>query len=1039
MAGRKEIAITDRQYAALEILWQRDPLTVRQLREHPRLSLRLRLLPILVCFGIGTAVGNVTLPAAADEPAAALTPQAAIGSKPDAESSSAATAADAPQQKPAKRTLKKRPPDKNSLGGRIYETEIMPISIKGRAKDDKGQPLGGSEIFLAVANGFSSSGSEHVLARTTTDAAGQYAFDGVSLPVRIYPPKPEVAEGRFQVFGIAKGHGFAWHGVRSYRPRPRPAAESEPGMDRAYYEGEAIQNDLVFGLVVNLTGRILDDLGRPVVGAKVRVGVFNDPRRNGPGATMYRFSLLAPDDVPADTDRTFYSVTSLPESRLSAKTDAEGRYRIDEISRDAIFAAAVFAQEFDPLTTTIVTSDRKDSGSVNAGQGVWNPVLVAPRTVTVRALDPDTKAPLGDVAVRAYARKARYVGNAARTDAQGRATLRLPPGHYRIVAEPAVDSHRLRTEQDLDVAEAPIEQSAELPVGRGAVVVLIATADDSTPVSGVGFRYETDVSRESVELQSQTVFVDHPTTNQDGGLRAVFAPGKRRIFVGKIPEGYELAGQQDELRDFSAGSTTTLRFELRNQPVPPVAVADDASELETRLHEQWRRQDAFKFTGRVTYRVNFSGYGDYSIQRDEIRQVVNSFAWTKGADIVARINDEFPGLDVRLAGPCRMLIDGVKHRQTLSRSQIKGSEQTDVEAFNGSEIVRYNSANNQADVTDYRVSRVHIDGVGDLRSWPFFRLGEAPDDAPSRADGRITIDTESDGHRTRLVMDESTGFVYQSFFYQKAGGSGRDLWQFGPLELPSGMIWPSLRVELQYQRDELSTINIHAIDSIEPRAMLPADAFAVSVPAGALVSYLDGSESNRGPAAPSAPMQGMTTGPVTDVVQFAYSLSPRSRSLWPVVKFGEPAPGLNAAAWLTHEGKIEPPDLKGKVVLIDFWGQGCGPCVAELPKLVDLAKQYAASDLRIVGWHDSSGDIENVGRFARTHGLQYTLAIDRPAEETGWFGAAFKSFGVRAIPHAALIDRHGRLVILGRLDEVIGRLDNILGASPASPAKTNHP
>ncbi len=34
MAGRKEIAITDRQYAVLEILWQHGPLTVRQLREH---------------------------------------------------------------------------------------------------------------------------------------------------------------------------------------------------------------------------------------------------------------------------------------------------------------------------------------------------------------------------------------------------------------------------------------------------------------------------------------------------------------------------------------------------------------------------------------------------------------------------------------------------------------------------------------------------------------------------------------------------------------------------------------------------------------------------------------------------------------------------------------------------------------------------------------------------------------------------------------------------------------------------------------------
>lgn len=112
-----------------------------------------------------------------------------------------------------------------------------------------------------------------------------------------------------------------------------------------------------------------------------------------------------------------------------------------------------------------------------------------------------------------------------------------------------------------------------------------------------------------------------------------------------------------------------------------------------------------------------------------------------------------------------------------------------------------------------------------------------------------------------------------------------------------------------------------------------------------------------------------------------------------------------------------------KRVLLDFWSRGCGPCVGELPKLVKLAKQYEQSDLVIIGWHESRADAESLTEFARTHGLPYALAIDREADEPGWFGALFKSFGVRGVPQAALIDRDGRIVFVGYLDQVIAKLD----------------
>ncbi|HQU45913.1 MAG TPA: hypothetical protein PK867_24070, partial [Pirellulales bacterium] len=118
-------------------------------------------------------------------------------------------------------------------------------------------------------------------------------------------------------------------------------------------------------------------------------------------------------------------------------------------------------------------------------------------------------------------------------------------------------------------------------------------------------------------------------------------------------------------------------------------------------------------------------------------------------------------------------------------------------------------------------------------------------------------------------------------------------------------------VVLHYLRGELYTIQIHEISSIEPRPELPQDAFVVSVPAGTSVMASEVGEAAeaRGRDQQSSPKQGMATGPVSDAVQFAYSLSPRSRLLWPVLKIGQDAPALKAAAWLTADGEIAPPDL----------------------------------------------------------------------------------------------------------------------------------
>jgi len=42
-------------------------------------------------------------------------------------------------------------------------------------------------------------------------------------------------------------------------------------------------------------------------------------------------------------------------------------------------------------------------------------------------------------------------------------------------------------------------------------------------------------------------------------------------------------------------------------------------------------------------------------------------------------------------------------------------------------------------------------------------------------------------------------------------------------------------------------------------------------------------------------------------------------------------------------------DIKGKVVIVDFWATWCGPCVMSIPELVDLQDKYKAKGLVVIG------------------------------------------------------------------------------------------
>lgn len=95
-------------------------------------------------------------------------------------------------------------------------------------------------------------------------------------------------------------------------------------------------------------------------------------------------------------------------------------------------------------------------------------------------------------------------------------------------------------------------------------------------------------------------------------------------------------------------------------------------------------------------------------------------------------------------------------------------------------------------------------------------------------------------------------------------------------------------------------------------------------------------------------------------------------------------------------------DLRGKVVLVDFWATWCPPCRAMIPSLNRLQAKYADKGLVIVGISMDQGGAEDVHAFRKRQPLDYTIALGT-METVAAFGS------VEALPTSFLVDRQGKI------------------------------
>ncbi len=105
-------------------------------------------------------------------------------------------------------------------------------------------------------------------------------------------------------------------------------------------------------------------------------------------------------------------------------------------------------------------------------------------------------------------------------------------------------------------------------------------------------------------------------------------------------------------------------------------------------------------------------------------------------------------------------------------------------------------------------------------------------------------------------------------------------------------------------------------------------------------------------------------------------------------------------------GTIALEQLRGQVVMINFWASWCGPCRQEFPILDDLHRKYKPMGFTMLGVNVES-DIRDAERFLSTTPVEFPILFDRENTVSGLYG-------VTAMPTTLLVDRQGRVRWLHR-------------------------
>ncbi len=122
-------------------------------------------------------------------------------------------------------------------------------------------------------------------------------------------------------------------------------------------------------------------------------------------------------------------------------------------------------------------------------------------------------------------------------------------------------------------------------------------------------------------------------------------------------------------------------------------------------------------------------------------------------------------------------------------------------------------------------------------------------------------------------------------------------------------------------------------------------------------------------------------------------------------------------------------DLKGKVVLLDFWAIWCSPCIANLPDIKKIYNRHGHSEFEIIGISLDGGEaskttLNDLHNFAAKEQMNWLIAFDNG----GWDNTAAQMYNITGIPIHIVVDKKGiiRLIERGSGTERINKIEALV-------------
>lgn len=175
-----------------------------------------------------------------------------------------------------------------------------------------------------------------------------------------------------------------------------------------------------------------------------------------------------------------------------------------------------------------------------------------------------------------------------------------------------------------------------------------------------------------------------------------------------------------------------------------------------------------------------------------------------------------------------------------------------------------------------------------------------------------------------------------------------------------------------------------------------------------LVNYLDGSRPEARDGMPEGTMRADPKGGAPEPGLMAQAGAMRAATAPTDVRLPDegPMPSLTGAVKWLNSAPLTAQDLRGKVVLIDFWTYSCVNCLRTLPYIEAWAKKYRDKGLVVIGVHSPEFAFErnekNVAQAVRRLGIDYPVAIDNHY-------AIWRAFHNEYWPAHYFVDARGRI------------------------------